>query len=240
MRSTNSERLKPWVTGGCCCSWSTASVRSNRLGRLQPPRHLKLGPALTFNHLDALIISNLPSPIAGEPAQGPGSRRGGIAGAPARGRAARAGFPCRGPRPPGVGWLRPVGVLARRCPSGPPFHSAGRSMNRRTDRPAGRPPSSVLPPPDSSPRRSIHARPGPVSVAPRAPSGRGRVQPVLIRVQCPSARPDRPPMQRRRTGQPAPTGRAGPAPAGQVRRPRPPIMVDHRVTTTPTFASPSG
>ena len=170
MRSTSSERLKPWVTG-CCCSWSSASVR------LEPP-----GPAAATSSSQTRTGSSrstisTPSSSASRPrrsrASRPkalGSRRGGIAAPPARGRAARAGFPCRCRRPH-RGRMAPTSgcPCTPPCPSRPPFHSAGRSMNRRTDRPARRPPSSVLPPPDSSPRRSIHARPGPVSVAPRAP-----------------------------------------------------------------------
>ena len=191
MRSMSSERLKPWVTG-CCCSWSTASVR------LEPPgpaaatssSQTRTGPSLSTISTSTSSAtcpprslasrpkalgaggSELPRPLLGAGLLEPGSLAG-VDGLP------------------GIGWLRPVGVLARRrvSRSRPSMRPDDRWTYGPTERPRGpHLPSSPRPTPYAV-GRSTHA-PGPPcrSLHVHRPGGR-RGHRVGTRVQYPASTP---------------------------------------------------
>jgi hypothetical protein len=148
MRSTSSEQLKPWLTGVMLLllvhSLGTARTAWAGCGhRVVSNSDLPL----SFNHLDAIVIGDSPSPIAGQPAQGPGEPAGQNRRAPCTG----PGCSSRVPLPvstasPGSDrsdqWvsLRAAVSLGAALP-------CGRTIDEPTDRPTGGGAPIFRPPP---------------------------------------------------------------------------------------------
>jgi len=148
MRSTSSERLKPWMTGALLLLLvhGLGTARTAWAGC----SHLVFSNAdrlLTFNHLDALIIGNSPSPITGEPTQGPREPAGRNRRAPCSGLgcSSRVPLPVSTASPGSDGSDQWVSLHAAvSLGAALPF---GRTIDEPTDQPSGQEAPIFRPPP---------------------------------------------------------------------------------------------